>query len=58
MLFLLRWDGLADAAELLLNVLDPMPRERTLLRIQVRDGGPRQSSLRAVHKSSNHLQVA
>jgi hypothetical protein len=58
MLVLLRWNDVLDAAELLLNALDLIPRGLALLRIQFRGGGSRQPSLRAVHNRSNHFQVA
>jgi hypothetical protein len=58
MQFLLRWDDLADAAELLLNALDLIPCSLALLRIQFRAGGSRQPSLRAVHNRRDHLQIA
>jgi hypothetical protein len=57
MQFFLRWDGFADAAELLLNALDLIPRNFALLRVQVCGGGPRQTSLGAVHDRGDHLQV-
>jgi hypothetical protein len=58
MLVLLRWNGVADAAELLLNALDLIPRGLALLRIRFRRGGSRQPPVRAVHNRSNHFQVA
>jgi len=58
MLFPLRWDDFADAAELLLNVFDLMPRGLALLHIQVRGRGSRQTPLSAFHNRSNHFQVA
>jgi len=58
MQFFLRWDGFADAAELLLNALDLIPRGLALLRIQFRGGGSRQPPVCAVHNRSNHFQVA
>jgi hypothetical protein len=58
MLVLLRWNGVVNAAELLLNALDLIPRGLALLRIQFRGGGSRQPPVCAVHNRSNHLQVA
>jgi len=58
MLVLLRWNGVVDAAELLLNALDLIPRSLALLRIQLRGGGSCQPPLCAVHNRSNHFQVA
>jgi hypothetical protein len=39
--FLLRWNGFADAMQLLLNVFDLITRSLALLRIQFRRGGSR-----------------
>jgi hypothetical protein len=58
MLVLLRLNRVVDAAELLLNALDLIPRSLALLRIQLRGGGSRQPPLCAVHNRSNHFQVA
>jgi hypothetical protein len=58
MLVLLRWNGVPDAAELLLDALDLRPCGLALLRIQLRGGGSRQPPVRAVHNRSNHLQIA
>jgi len=41
MLVLLRWNDVVDAAELLLNALDLIPRGLALLGIQFRGGGSR-----------------
>lgn len=56
--FLLRWNSFADSTELLVNALDLIPCGLALPRIQVRDGSPRQLSLRAVYNRSDHLQIA
>jgi hypothetical protein len=58
MQFLLRWDGVNDAAEVLLNLLDLIPRGVALSGIQFRGSGPCEPPLCAVHNGSNHLQVA
>jgi len=57
MLVLLRWNGVVDATELLLNTLDLIPRGPALLRIQFRGGGSRQPPVCAVHNRSKHFQV-
>ena len=53
----LRWNGFAEASELLLNALDLIPRGPALLCIQVHDGGPGQPALSAIHNRGHHLQV-
>ena len=58
MRFLLRSDGFVDAAELVLNAVDLMPRGSALLVIQLRDNGTRQPPLRAVHNRHHHFQIA
>ena len=58
MRFLLWWDGLAETAELFLNVFDLISRGVALLRIQFRGSGPGEPPLRAVDNRGNHLQVA
>jgi len=58
MWFFLRLDFFVDAAELLLNALDLMPRRVRLLWIQLRGSGARQSPLRAVHDRHHHFQIA
>ena len=44
--------------ELLLNVIDLVPRGLRLLVIQLRGSGPRQPALRAVHNRHHHFQIA
>jgi len=58
MRFLLRLDFFADAAELVLNALDLMPRSLRLLVIQLCGSGARQPPLRSVHNRQHHLQIA
>jgi hypothetical protein len=58
MRFLLRLDVFVDAAELVLNAIDLMPRGFVLLVIQLRGCRARQSPLRAVHDRHHHLQIA
>jgi hypothetical protein len=56
--FLLRLDGFVDAKQLLLNVLDLIPRGFRLLGIHLRDRRPRQPPMSAVHNRHHHLQIA
>jgi len=58
MRFLLRLDFFLDAAELVLNALDLVPRSSRLLVIQLGGSGAGQSPLRAVHNRHHHLQIA
>jgi hypothetical protein len=58
MRFLLRLDCFVDAAELLLNAFDLVPRGFRLLVIQLRDSGDSQPPLRAVHNRHHHFQIA
>jgi hypothetical protein len=58
MRFLLRSDGFVDAAELVLNAVDLIPRGFALLVIQLRGSGARQPPLRAVHNRDHHLQIS
>jgi hypothetical protein len=44
--------------ELLLNVLQLMPRGLALLVIQLRGSRARQPTLRAVHNRHHHFQIA
>jgi len=43
--------------ELLLNVIDLVPRGFRLLVIQLRGSGPRQPAVRAVHNRHHHFQI-
>jgi hypothetical protein len=58
MRFLLRWDGFVDATELLLNVVDVIPRGFDLLVIQLRGSGAYQPSMRATRDGGHHFQIA
>jgi len=58
MRLLLRLDCFVDAAELILNALDLMPRSLHLLVIQLCGSGARQPPLRSVHDRRHHLQIA
>jgi hypothetical protein len=58
MRFLLPSDGFVDAAELVLNAVDLMPRGFALLVIQLRDSGARQPTMRAVRYGGHHFQIA
>jgi hypothetical protein len=58
MWFLLRVNFFVDAAELVLNALDLLPRSLRLLVIQLRGSGARQPPLRSVHHRHHHLQLA
>jgi hypothetical protein len=58
MRFLLRWDVFFDAAELVSNVMDLMPRGFVLLVIQLRGSGAREPSLSAAHNRGHHFQIA
>jgi hypothetical protein len=58
MRFLLRSDGFVDAAELVLNAVDLMPRGFALLVIQLCGSGARQPTIRAVRDGSHHFQIA
>jgi hypothetical protein len=54
----LRLNFFVDAAELVLNALDLMPRSLRLLVIQLRGSGARQPPLRAGHNRQRHFQIA
>jgi hypothetical protein len=54
----LRSDGFVDAAELVLNALDLMPRGFALLVIQLRGSGARQPTMRSVRYGGHHFQIA
>jgi hypothetical protein len=56
--FLLRSDGFVDAAELVLNAVDLMPRSSALLVIQLRGSGARQPTMRSVRDGGHHFQIA
>jgi hypothetical protein len=58
MWFLLRLNFFVDAAELVLNALDLLPRGLRLLVIQLRGSSARQSPLRPVHDRQRHFQIA
>jgi hypothetical protein len=58
MRFLLRSDGFVDAAELVLNAVDLMPRGFPLLVIQLRGSGARQPTMRPVRDGGHHFQIA
>jgi hypothetical protein len=58
MWFLLRLNFFVDAAELVLNALNLMPRGFRLLLIQLHGCGARQPPLCSVHDRHRHLQIA
>jgi hypothetical protein len=58
MWFLLRLNFFVDAAELVLNALNLMPRGSRLLLIQLHGCGARQPPLRAGHHRQRHFQIA
>jgi hypothetical protein len=58
MWFLLRLDGFVDAAELVLNAVDLMPRGLALLGIQLRASRARQPATRSVRDGGHHFQIA
>jgi hypothetical protein len=58
MRFHLRLNFFVDAAELVLNALDLLPRSLRLPGIQLRSSGARQPPLRAGHNRQRHLQIA
>jgi hypothetical protein len=57
MRLLLRSDLLVQAAELILNAIDLMPRRFTLLGIQLCTGLTSHSPMSAVGYSGDHLQI-
>jgi hypothetical protein len=58
MRFLLRLDVLVNAAELLLNALDLIPRGFRLLVVQLHSRGARQPALHSVQNRHHHFQIA
>jgi hypothetical protein len=58
MRFLLRSDGFVDAAELVLNAIDLMPRGFALLVIELRGCGACQPTMRSVRDGGHHFQIA
>jgi hypothetical protein len=58
MRLLLRSDGFLDAAELVLNAVDLMPRSLELLVIQLDGSGARQPTMGAVRDGGHHFQIA